>query len=80
MRVQCISAFKDDDCGFLDHNIRVTKVKSSRELMNMLKRISRSPEAYDIEGDHREGRDFRSGNEIGDLMDIVNKNMQRKEN
>jgi hypothetical protein len=78
MRVQCISAFKNSDGGFLDHITRVTKIKSSRELMNMLKRISRNPEAYAV-ADRWIGFTFRSGNEVGDLMDVVNKNMQRKE-
>ncbi len=79
MRVQCISAFKNSDGGFLDHITRVTKIKSSRELMNMLKRISRNPEAYAVKADRWIGFTFRSGNEVGDLMDVVNKNMQRKE-
>jgi hypothetical protein len=79
MRVQCISAFRNSDGGFLDRGMVVARVKSSRELMNMLKRISRSPEDYDIKGDRWEGRAFRSENGVGDLMDVVNKNMQRKE-
>ncbi len=79
MRVQCISAFKNGDCGFLDHDTRVTKIKSSRELMNMLKRISRNIDDYAAGELPRPGEHFWREDTIWELMDVVNKNMQRKE-
>ncbi len=78
MRVQCISAFKNSDGGFLDHVIRVTRIKSSRELMNMLKRISRNIDDYIEEEFPRPRQQFRREDRIGELMDVVNKNMQRR--
>ena len=79
MRVQFISAFKNSDGGLLDHITRVTKIKSSRELMNMLKRISRSIDYYTAEEPLRPGEHFRCEDTIWKLMDVVNKNMQRRE-
>lgn len=79
MRVQRISTFKNSDGGFLDHAIAITKVKSSREFMNMLKRISRNIDEYVEEEFPRPRQLFRREDRVGELMEMVNKNMQRKE-